>query len=233
MDAIFDSVCGPSRAACDSAGVWLGAILTLLVLSYLLRDTFLFRLAQSLLVGAAIGYGSAVVLRTVLWDQLLVPLATDFHTLWPLAVVPLLGGLLLLLKLVPAWSSSSLSNVPLGYLFGVGAALAIGGAVNSTLTQQVASTIGQWPPPDALSAFNAVLILVGTLGALLAFRFTRQDNTPLLHFYSRAADAWGRLGRGFIMVAFGAILANVLAARVSVLVGQLYFLGHDWLQIVK
>ncbi len=49
----------------DTLGMLLGAVLTVLVLSYLFWDTFLFRLASSLLVGAAIGYASAVILNKV------------------------------------------------------------------------------------------------------------------------------------------------------------------------
>ena len=34
------------------------------------------------------------------------------------------------------------------------------------------------------------------------------------------------------MVAFGALLASLISARVSALVGQLYFLLHDWLNLI-
>ncbi len=223
MDAIFDTVCGPSPSGCDVAGAWIGVLLTILVLTFLVKDMFLFRLAQSLLVGTAIGFGSAVILRRVLVDQLLTPLLTDFMGYWPLALV-LLFGLLLLLKLTP-WGSSVVANIPLGILFGVGAALAIGGALNSVLTKQVGATIdGLKPQSDLLLWANGLIVLVGVVGAFLSFRFTSAENNPALRLYSRVAGAWGRIGIGFIMIAFGAILANVLIARIATLVGQLYFI---------
>lgn len=235
MGTAFNSLCAQFPGGCDNAGVWLAAILTLLVLSYLIRDTFLFRLAQSLLVGTAIGFGSAVVLHSVVWDRLLVPLLEDsvffWSSTWPL-FIPLVLGLLLLTKLLP--NSSGLGNISLGYLFGVGAALAIGGALNGALMPQLRSTVMAFPPSPGLGNWvNSILILVGTLGALLAFRFTTGLSSAPLRAYSALASAWGRIGTGFIMVAFGAIFANVVTARVSTLVGQLYFLLHDWLRIIK
>ncbi len=235
MDSIFNSLCGSTSSGCDTAGIWLGALLTLLVLSYLVRDSFLFRVAQSLLVGAAIGYGSAVILRTVLWDGLIAPLLADtphlWATFWPL-FFPLVLGVVLLTKLVPNWSA--IGNVSLGFLFGVGAALAIGGALSGALAPQLGATVLSLSPINAGNSwFNNFIVVVGTIGALLAFRFTASTSTRALRVYSTIANAWGRLGRGFILIAFGAIFANTFAARVSVLVGQLYFLLHDWLGVVK
>jgi hypothetical protein len=235
MDVLFNSLCGTTPGGCDTAGVWLGALLTLLVFSYLVRDTFLFRLAQALLVGSAIGYGSAVILRTVLWDQLLGPLLADSgnvwaHT-WPL-FFPLALGVLLLTKLVPSWSPAG--NISLGFLFGVGGALAIGGALSGALAPQLsASAVSLAPNVGLTNWINGLLIAVGSLGALLAFRFTTGHAARPLRLYSALAAAWGRVGRAFIMVAFGAIFANVLTARVSTLVGQLYFLMHNWLGVIK
>jgi hypothetical protein len=235
MGEVFNSLCGLFPGGCDSAGTWLAALLTLLVFSFLIRDTFLFRLAQSLLVGTAIGYGSAVVLHNVIWNSLLVPLLVDSLFLWRntwLLFIPLILGLLLLTKLVP--SASGVGNISLGYLFGVGAALAIGGALGGALMPQVRATIFAFPPaPSLASLVNPSLILVGTLGALLTFRFTTGLKSLPMRAFSGIATGWGRIGSAFIMVAFGAIFANTVTARVSTLVGQLYFLLHDWLGVVR
>jgi hypothetical protein len=234
MGNILNSLCTLFPGGCDNAGVWLAALLTLLVFSYLIRDSFLFRLAQSLLVGTAVGYGSAVILRTVIWDRLLVPLLQDSLALWkhnwPL-FVPLVLGLMLLTKLVS--SGNGIGNFSLGFLFGVGAALAIGGALGGALLPQISATIMAFPPAVGGSWINSLLILVGMLGALLTFRFATAVSGGPLRTYSIVASAWGRIGSAFIMVAFGAIFANTVTARVSTLVGQLYFLLHDWLQVVR
>lgn len=223
-------------------GVWLAALLTLLVWTYLVRDTFLFRIASALLVGTAIGLTSAIVLRRVLWDGLLVPLYADagnlFVNQWPL-LIPLALGVSLLLKLTPSFRSTTVSNLGLAYLFGLGVALAVGGALSGLLVPQLLATVISLAPragtlTDAyLGTLNAILIVVGTLGAFLTFRFIQPGPRPWQRVYAAVTTGWGTLGRGFIMIAFGAILASLVTARVSTLVGQLYFLLHDWLAVLQ
>ncbi|NIV32980.1 MAG: hypothetical protein GWN58_27110, partial [Anaerolineae bacterium] len=76
----------------EIAGLVAGAVLTLLIFSYLLGDNPLYRLALHLFVGTLLGYSFGVVLRDVLRNMVLAQLSTD-----PLAVVvPLVLGILLL-----------------------------------------------------------------------------------------------------------------------------------------
>ena len=53
------------------------------------------------------------------------------------------------------------------------------------------------------------------LGAFLAFRFIQPGNRPWQRAYDSITKSWGTVGRGFIMVAFGALLASLISARVS------------------
>ena len=61
----------------DVIGVWVGAVLTLLVFSYLFGDTPLFRLAQAIFVGVAVGYAVIVAIYSILLPRLVVPLVSD------------------------------------------------------------------------------------------------------------------------------------------------------------
>jgi hypothetical protein len=237
MDALFDSVCSPG-GLCDVLGVWIAALLTVLVFTYLIRDTFLFRLASSLLVGTAIGYASAVVVRTILFP--LVPRLLDdilnLPSSWfPLLVdaIPILLGISILIRLTPTFRTTTFSNLGLAYLFGIGAALTIGGALAGNLVPQLAATmrIAILPQGAGLDWLNGWVILIGTIGSFLAFRFIQPGNRPWQRAYDAVTRGWGTIGRAFIMIAFGAILASLILARVSALVGQLYFLLHDWLHL--
>lgn len=234
MDSLFNSVC--TGGLCDALGTWVAALLTLLVFSYLTKGLFgrdgdlLFRVASCLLVGTAIGFGSAIILRTVLIP--LVPRVIDDVVNLPgssvntvIDLIPLVLGVSLLAKLTPTLRGSTFSNLGLAYLFGIGAALAIGGALAGTLVPQLRETmLSLAPQGDSLGWVNNLLIVVGTLGAFLAFRFIQPGNRPWQRVYDIITTGWGTLGRSFIMIAFGALLAGLIAARVSALVGQLYFL---------
>ncbi len=208
-------------------GVWTGAILTLLVFSYLLSDSPLFRFTQAVFVGVTIGYATTVALYLVLLPMLLVPLASGQ---W-IYGVPLLLGILLLLKLRPSWAA--FGNIPVAFLFGVGSALAIGGALSGALVPQLAATLVSLSPLQNPGALASNLILViGTIGALLSFRFVIGGERPATHALDLIGRRWGYVGRWFILIAFGAIFASTAVSRVSILVSRIYYLLHDWLHLV-
>lgn len=209
----------------ESLGVWVGAILTLLVFSYLLGDTPLFRVAQAIFVGVTLGYALTAAVYLVLVPLLLDPLFLDPVTNWYL-LVPLVLGVVLLTKLRASWAP--LGNLAIAFLFGVGSALALGGALEGTLLPQLSAVV---VPLDSL---ENVLLVVGALGALLSFRFVRPHITrPAARFVETVGRGWGALGRWFVLGALGALFASVAVARISILVNRVYFLLHDWLQIVR
>lgn len=215
----------------DVIGVWVGAVLTLLVFSYLLGDTPLFRLAQAIFVGVAVGYAVIVAIYSILLPRLVVPLVSD-PTGNGLLFIPLVLGLLLLLKLRTAWSP--FGNLPIGFLFGVGSALAIGGALSGILLPQILATMPSFSPSQSWDILigNALLV-VGTVGSFLSFRFATGAQRPALRALDAIGRGWGYLGRWFILVAFGAIFAGTAVSRVSILIGRVYYLLHDWLQVVR
>lgn len=225
---------------CDVLGVWLAALLTILVFTYLIRDSFLFRIASGLLVGTAIGFAGAVVISNVLLPLLfrMIDEILGLPDSWialVLDVLPVVLGVSLLVRLTPTFRATTFSNLGLAYLFGIGAALTIGGALAGNLVPQLAATMSiSLAPQDSLLQWaNGFVILIGTIGAFLAFRFIQPGTRPWQRAYDAVTRGWGTLGRGFIMIAFGAILASLILARVTALVGQLYFLVHDWLPILK
>lgn len=215
----------------DVIGIWVGAILTLLVFSYLLGDTPLFRLAQAIFVGVAVGYATTVAIYLILLPRLVGPLLANPGQ-DPALFVPLALGLLLLFKLRTAWSP--IGNISIAFLFGVGAALAIAGALSGALLPQIGASILSLSPLQSWETLlgNAVLVF-GTIGAFLSFRFARGAERPAARVLETVGRGWGYVGRWFVLIAFGAIFAGTAVSRVSVLVGRAYYLLHDWLQVVR
>lgn len=224
-------------AAVEGLGLWIGLVLTIFVFSYLVHDSFLFRIASCLLVGTAVGFVGAVAVSQVilpLFESFIATIGTGDIFAIILALIPILLGVSLLLKLAPTVRGSSLSNFGMAYLFGIGAALAIGGALSGALVPQLLATmVSLAPQGDDPGWINNLLIVVGTLGAFLAFRFIQPGNRPYQRVYDIITNSWGTIGRAFIMIAFGAILATLIVARVSALVGQLYFIFHDVLGVIN
>jgi hypothetical protein len=209
--------------------VWIAAILTLMVYSYLLADNPLYRLTQHLFVGSSVGYAAVVVIHNILRPRLAEPLLQDATANWPY-LLPLLLGLLLLAKGrgTIAW----LGNSSVAFLFGVGAALAIGGALlGSFLPQIQASWVSVSPETagSAEAAVNNILLTVGTIGTLAYFYFTmgvrKGPGSGLLRFAST-------IGKWVMLITFGAMFGNRVMAYVSLLIERVYFLLGDWLGLV-
>ncbi|HEY4691005.1 MAG TPA: hypothetical protein VIK33_16970 [Anaerolineae bacterium] len=208
-------------------GFWIGFGLTIAVLSYLIRDNFLYRLAMHILIGVGAAYAVAVALSQVIVPRVLTPLpnllrlqsltAQELGQL-VFAVFGVLGSVFLLAKLFRrvAW----LGNAAVGYLLGVGAGVAIGGALLGTLLPQSASataSLNSAVPGSSNSVINLLvnlLALAATVTALIAFAYSRAARRSFLGLA-------GGAGRTFLYIAFGATFALVFVAGASVLSGWL------------
>jgi hypothetical protein len=222
----------PTSAASlvDTIGVWVAVILTLFVFSYLLGDNVLYRLAEHLFVGVAVGYAAVVAFHSVFAARLLTPMiqavnTQDWGAFTPL-LVSLLMGLFLFAK--PTKSLSLLGNLSVAVLLGAGAALAISGALLGTLLPQVgaAADVTQYSARygQGLGLFSGLVVLVGTSGVLLHFHFGAGREGRLAGLRERLVGTWGGLGRWLILIAFAAILAATFMSRLSVLISRIEFL---------
>ena len=78
-----------------------GLILTLMIFSYLIGDSPLFRIAVYIFIGVASGYAATVVWHQVLVPKLFAPLQTINPNQLLLMIIPLVLCLSLLAKLTP------------------------------------------------------------------------------------------------------------------------------------
>jgi hypothetical protein len=203
----------------DFIWVWMATLLTIMVYSYLLGDNPLYRLAEHIFVGSSVAYAVVVIVHGVLGPLLLVPLVSGETGERLLVAVPLVLGLLLWTKLKTSWAW--LGNFSVAFLLGVGAALTIGGALLGSILPQVQATV---KATDLSGLGNGLIIVIGTLSTLLYFHFSAGAKGGLSGIGAGFIRAWARFGRWFIMVAFGAIFANVVMARISLLIGRVQFL---------
>jgi hypothetical protein len=202
-------------------GVWIAALLTIMVYSYLLGDNPLYRVAEHIFVGSAAGYAVVVVYHHVLRPRLFTYLVGEKSN--PVYILPLLLGLLLLTK--GKASLAWLGNTSMAFIFGVGAALIVSGALVGTLWPQVEHTMLSLNPADYPEygwerAVDSLIIIIGTVGTLLYFHFSARDGCMKVAPVRFLAG----IGRWVIMVAFGAIFAHIVMARMSLLIGRIQFL---------
>jgi len=211
----------------EGLGISVAAILTLVVYSYLLGDNLLFRMAEHLFVGVAVAYAAVVAYHSVLLPKVIIPLLTAPQDNLILGV-PLILGLLLLAYVIPPLRG--LSAIPLAFVTGVGAALAIGGAVTGSLLPQMQATMLPLnPEPGSQRWANNLVIVVGTICSLLYFYFTARPESP----GGRLLRGLGAIGRWVLIITLGAVFGNLVMSRVSLLIGRVQFLLGDWLHLIK
>ncbi len=217
-------------------------LLTLMILSYAIKDNPLFRVAVYIFVGVSAGYAGAVAIRQVIIPQLLVPLITIdrsniFRNL--LYLIPLVLGALLLMKISPRWAH--LGNVSMAFMVGVGVAVAISGAVMGTIFPQIQSTINLPKLSSALgdvraalsssgqqssnleNFFSGCVILLGTAATLVYFHFGAKA-TPTGPKRNKLVNILGAVGQGFIAITFGVLFAGVFTAAITALIERLSFM---------
>lgn len=198
-------------------------ILTIMVLSRIVGDNPLFRVAQYLFVGVSLGIAFVVAYHQVMRPAV-VGLSRGDEGALALYGVPLVLGVLLLPRLAHRQQFSWLANIPLAVIFGVGAALAIGGAVMGTLLPQALDTARPLTGSAPEMAGTLVLAL-GTVLTLTTFYFTVRRDTPM----GRAVGAAAAVGHWVLMVAFGFFFASAVQTYVVALTERLEFM-LGWLR---
>ncbi len=223
----------PDGLTLDLIGGALAWLLTIMILSYLVGDNPLFRLATYMFIGVASGYAGAIAWHNVLEPGLVDPLLdlglgalTDFTL-----VIPWILILLLLLKLSP--STARYGSLPVALLVGVGAAVVVGGAITGTLLPQTVAAMDTLSP-GAVSPqtgetglermANVSILLIGTVSTLLYFRFTARRTETGEARRNRLLAPLAMVGRWFIALTFGVMYAGALAATLVIFSERVQFL---------
>lgn len=202
----------------DFIGGLLGFIFTVALLSYLLGDNPLYRLALHLFIGVSIGYVALVTIYQVILPRMVLPLlAPNSVQQAGVLLVPLVLFAFLVLKLSP--DTSGLGNIGIGFLLGVGIGTAVGGAITGTLLPQVTAS---WRPlGSGMGLLNGIVILIGTVSALLSFQYLARVNkrTGVVERNLPMQLVTG-VGQGFVVVTLAVIYSGLILSALAVLIGR-------------
>lgn len=217
----------------DLVGTVVAALLTVMVLSYILGDSWLFRLATHIFVGVAAGYAGTIAWHSVLEPRLVDPiLAEGFGALRnPVFLIGWVLVLLILLKISP--KTARYGSLPVAFMAGVAAAAVVGGSITGTLVPQSWAAMSSLDPGELSlqtgeagwpRVINTLITLVGTISTLMYFRFSLRRDEGTARARSMLGRAITHVGRFFIGVTFGAMYAGALMAAIVVLVERIQFL---------
>lgn len=217
---------------------WVGALLTLSILSFLYKDNPFYKFAEHLFVGVSAGYWTILNFWTVIYPNLWEPLRLAFAGqgvngertgMWAaeqgdyrgFLILPGVLGVLLFTRLFPkvGW----LSRLPLAIIIGVYVGIKTTGFAQGDFVEQVGASLQPLWTGSVGHSINAILFTIGLICSLLFFFFSREHKGGL--------GIASKIGIYFLMVGFGAGYGYTVMSRISLLIGRFQFLLQDWLKI--
>lgn len=199
----------------------MAAIGTLAIYSILYKENPAYRLAEHIFIGAATGYGVyitwAQILKPLWWDRI-----TSGQWYWVFALV---GGSMF--YFIYSRRYVWISRLIFGALLGLISGTVFKGFAGTNIDRIYASFKPLYGPGMNVGQFlNNILFVVILLTVMAYFFFSFEHKNAVTR-------APATLGRWFLMFAFGAMFGSTVMARMSLLIGRVYFLLGGWLHIVR
>ncbi|MCX8015322.1 MAG: hypothetical protein N2748_04810, partial [candidate division WOR-3 bacterium] len=180
------------------------------------KDNPFYKFAEHLYVGVSAGFGVIYVwafdLKPMLIDRFISESGVERWIL----LIPAILGILMLTR----WFGKIgyLSRLPIAFTVGIGAGLGITASVQGFLLPQIQATL------LPLTTINNIILVVGVITTILYFYFSRE--------FKGKSQLILKLGIIFIMISFGASFGYTVMARISLLIGRIFFLLSDWLHLI-
>ncbi len=231
------AVYSPSR----TIGIWVAALMTLAIFSFLYRDNPFFKLAESIFVGVSAAYYMVIGFWTVIVPNLLgnvIPYTIHNWAMpgispvrnddWYLYLVPLVLGVMLLWRLAP--SGTWIARWPLAFIIGTTAGLRLVGFLQADFLSQINASIVPVVVIDELTGFDfwasvrSLLVILSVLATLVYFFFSIE--------HKGAVGYVSRGGVWVLMITFGASFGYTVMGRIALLASRFQFLFSDWLWLI-
>lgn len=197
----------------NDPAVWISALGTLAIYSFLYQDNPAYRAAEQILVGLSVGYLIVITVRSTLLPKVLVPVSQGDP--WGLMAAAWVLLMWTRIHARAAW----LSRLPLALVVGAGAGL----SVPALLKARVLSQMGALLKPGL--DVDVVVGAIGVIATLGYFHFTRPQTGPF--------QAVANIGTWYLMVFFGATFGFTIMSRLSLLLGRTEFLLGTWLGLIR
>jgi len=198
----------------DVIGIWIAALLTLGIFSFLWKDNPLYKFCEHLFVGVSLGYYIAYYYHNGVIPKLYFPLVHQHNYFY---IIPAFLGLLYFSRFFRKYAY--LSRWPMAFVLGAGSGLSIPAIIQARIIRQMQGTM-----IDTLTV-SSVVVVVGVLTTLAYFFFSKE--------HKGALGTGAKVGIWFLMISFGASFGYTVMSRMSLLIGRVYFLLGTWLHLLE
>jgi hypothetical protein len=206
--------------------VWVTALLTLAVFSFLWRENPVFRFAEHLLVGVSAGYYVVQYFYSGIVKKMIVPVRQDPGTNWPLVFGGILG-VMMFARLFRRLSWAA--RYPVAFYVSSAAGYFIPSILEANVLKQLGGTVTA--PGTAAAAgggfamVSASMLVLGVIAVLVYFFFSVE--------HKGVVGSVSRIGILYLMVGFGASFGYTVLGRITLLLGRFQFLLGDWLGLIS
>ena len=203
-------------------GVWVTALLTLAIFSFLYRENRIFRFAEHLLVGVSAGYYVVQYFYSGVIKKMVIPMSQDLGANWVLLFGGLFGVLMFTrLSRRYGWAA----RYPIAFYVAAGAGYFIPSILEANVLKQIGGTLTAPAAAASPAAMISAFVLVaGVISCLIYFYFSVEHKGPV--------GTASRIGILFLMLGFGASFGYTVMGRITLLIGRFQFLFHDWLGLI-
>jgi hypothetical protein len=206
--------------------VWVTALLTLAVFSFLWRENPVFRFAEHLLVGVSAGYYVVQYFYSGIVKKMIIPVRQDPGTNWPL----IFGGILGVMMFARLFRRLSwAARYPVAFYVSSAAGYFIPSILEANVLKQIGGTVTAPGTAAAagggLAMVSAALLVLGVIAVLVYFFFSVE--------HKGAVGSVSRIGILYLMVGFGASFGYTVMGRITLLLGRFQFLLGDWLGLIS
>ncbi len=202
-------------------GIWIAALLTLGIFSFLWGDNPFYKICEAIFVGASAGYVFVIEVRNVIEPKLIGNLADGNWSY----LIPGFLGIFMLFRLAGP-KLSWLSRYAMSFVIGTYAGIFFINFLKENFLNQLSGTMVPLLVFDEQGwnlarSIDNTLMVVGVFSVLVYFFFSKA--------HKGAFGVTARVGVWYLMISFGAAFGYTVMARVSLLVGRVSFLFGDWL----
>jgi len=203
----------------DVIGLWIQAILTIMITTLAWKDTPVSKTAEHIYVGVVTANSIVMAWGNIDSIGLSKIFAGDI-----IYILPVILGLMAYFR----YSKENfwIYRYPIALVVGIGVGTAMRGLVGSSVIDQVKDSF--WSlnvPGDIGASVNNLIMLVTLVSALIYFLFTiKVARGPI-------ATRLSTFGRYAMMASFGYSFANTIATRINQYAGRISFLVLEWLQL--
>ena len=208
--------------------IWVEAICTLAIFSFLFRENPIYRLFEHTFLGLTIGF---VLMKTWLevlkpkwWDRLIYCIEVGDPHFW-IWIIAFILGMMWYFQLSRRWYW--VSRIAIGISLGVGAGMEFKNQFMLIMPQITASfkpILVRNAQKMLQFSFNNFFMVFTIVAVLSYFFFSFEFKYKGIKFLPRA-------GRLLLMISFGAFFGNTVMTRFAVFIDRIQFLIQQWLHI--